>query len=30
MTEWTMTEDIAGVDNDGVKFCELATLPIMY
>jgi len=35
LQEWILTEDIAGVDiagvdKEGVKFCELATLPFMY
>jgi len=34
LREWTLTEktvlNIAGVNNDGVKFCELAILSIMY
>jgi len=30
LREWTMAEDTAGVDKDEQKFCELATLIIMY
>jgi len=30
MTKDSAAVDTAGVDKDGVKFCELATLFIMY